>query len=157
MIIYLLALFAIILISLGNHFLGDWKRHNRTLQNTISTIVIFIVIAVCIHVTTLNVSYKSYIDMKELGDACLPPRIEMINIYDDYATTKMSNQSMFFSTEYQGYQENVSKFIENLGIVVIKHNRILVSKRIMKANWLFSWLIVAPDDNMVLLNMENMP
>jgi hypothetical protein len=49
----------------------------------------------------------------------------------------------------------MSNFIRDLRREVTKYNERLISKRVMKKNWFFSWVIVAPDDDMKILNMSD--
>jgi hypothetical protein len=55
--------------------------------------------------------------------------------------------------KYQGYQENLAKFITTLRYKVVDYNETIVSKRVMERNWFFNWIIVAPDDDMKILKM----
>jgi len=63
-------------------------------------------------------------------------------------------KAAFTDLKYQGYQENIGKFINSLRNRVIKYNKAIVSKRVMGSNPFFSWLIIEPDDDMVVIKMK---
>jgi hypothetical protein len=50
--------------------------------------------------------------------------------------------------KYNQYQNTVGELIRDLRNTVEGYNRILVSKRQMKASLFWSWMIIAPDDDM---------
>jgi succinate dehydrogenase hydrophobic anchor subunit len=99
-------------------------------------------------------SYTNYVDIRTKYDATITQYKEAITMYKDHATIDVG-KAAFTDLKYQGYQENMASFIENLRSEITNYNEMLISKRIMKKNWFFSWIIVAPDDDMKILNMSD--
>ena len=99
-------------------------------------------------------SYISYVDIRTKYDATITQYKEAVTMYKGHATINVK-KAAFTDLKYQGYQENMASFIKNLRREVTDYNENLISKRVMKKNWFFSWIIVAPDDDMKVLNMSD--
>jgi gas vesicle protein len=99
-------------------------------------------------------SYTSYVDIRTKYDATITQYKEAVTMYKGHATIDVKKAALT-DLKYQGYQENMASFIKNLRREVTKYNEVLISKRIMKKNWFFNWIIIAPDDDMKILNMSD--
>jgi hypothetical protein len=98
-------------------------------------------------------SYDSYVDSRTFYDITREQYASAIVIYKDAAVIDMG-KAAFTDLKYNGYQDNVASFIRDLRRRIIKYNTTVQSKRIMKRNIFFSWLIVSPDDDMKLIRMK---
>lgn len=112
------------------------------------------VIVGLILVTSIGVSYGTYINIRTKYDATITQYKEAVTMYKGHATIDVK-KAAFTDLKYQGYQENMASFIKNLRREVTSYNEELISKRIMKKNWFFGWLVIAPDKDMKVLNMSN--
>jgi len=107
-----------------------------------------IVVAVGCFIMT---SYTSYVNARTFYDATLEQYESAITIYEGKA--ELHVERAFTDLKYQGYQESMTKFITDLREKVVEYNKNIISKRIMKKNPFFSWLIVAPDDYMKVVRL----
>ena len=110
---------------------------------TIGTIII---------VAVISGSYSSYLDIRAQYDAVINQYKGAVTMYSDYASLDME-KATFTDFRYQGYQENIAKVIIDLRKEIITYNKTLIQKGIMDKNPVFSWLIVAPDKDMKIINI----
>jgi hypothetical protein len=103
-----------------------------------------------VNVAIISVSYHNYLEAKTFFEATNEQYSSAISMYEGYARLSLARSSL---TDFkdQNYQNNLGKFVQDLKIKVISYNEIITKKRILKDNPIFSWLIIAPDDNMVPL------
>jgi len=110
-------------------------------------------ITVSIMLILITVSYFSYVDARTFYDATLEQYSTAIEMYGDKALLDVESAA-WTDLKYQGYQENISELIIHLRRKIVNYNETIISKRIMDANPFFSWLIVAPNDNMKIIKMK---
>lgn len=144
----MLMIFLLIAISGLITFLTyKYDRRNTTFAaiftNAISAVVIII---------TIVASYVSYLDIRAQYDAVINQYKGAVTVYADYATLDMG-KATFTDFKYQGYQENISKIVVDLRNEIIAYNKVLIKKRILDKNLFFSWLIIAPDKDMKIINI----
>lgn len=118
---------------------------------TFITILIGMIITF-ITVLALTLSYISYLNIRAQYDAVINQYKGAVTMYADYATLDME-KATFTDFKYQGYQENVAKVIVDLRKEIVSYNKTLIQKRIMNDNPVFSWLIIAPDKDMKIINI----
>jgi hypothetical protein len=106
---------------------------------------IFLVVIIC-------TSYNSYVGLRTSYDATVKQYRQAVTIYVDHAQINVPKASLT-DFKYEGYQGNVADFVRSLRKEVVWYNKELISKRVMKKNWFFSWLVVAPDDDMKVINL----
>lgn len=101
-------------------------------------------------------SYYSYLDSRTFYDATREQYFESVEMYHDYAVLDLKGAAAIAFTDYkyQDYQKNISTFIRDLRYKIVKYNEEIISKRLMKKNWFFSWLIIAPDSDMKVVRMS---
>jgi len=97
-------------------------------------------------------SYNSYLNDRAFFSATKEQYRSALTVYKDHATIDIK-AAAFTDFKYQGYQQHVADFIITLRKKVTKYNKSIVTKRVMKVNPLFNWMIVAPDDDMVPINL----
>ncbi len=110
------------------------------------------VIATIIICAIIGKSYGSYIDIRTQYDATLMQYKGAITMYDDKVHIDVEKAALV-DFRYQGYQKSMSSFIKDLRGEIVKYNKELISKRIMDKHFLFSWVIIAPDKDMKIINM----
>ncbi len=99
-----------------------------------------------------GISYSSYVDTRTFYDATVEQYRGAITMYEDAAALDIKKAS-FTDFVYKDYQKNVARMIRNLRYEVVKYNEEIVSKRIMKKNFMFNWLIIAPDKDMKIIRL----
>jgi len=58
--------------------------------------------------------------------------------------------SEFTDLKYQNYQGQIGKMIIDLRRHVKEYNENLVTKRLLKKNWFFSWCVIMPDNGKII-------
>jgi len=116
------------------------------------TIFMALMVAIVINTLVLCKSYGTYVTARTQYDALVNQYKGAITLYMDHATLDLAKASLT-DFKYQGYQENFAAIIKDLRCEIVDYNSTLISKRIMKKHLLFSWVIVAPDDDMKVINI----
>jgi len=106
----------------------------------------------CVLLVSIGVSYANYVGLRSSYDATIQQYRQAVTVYADHAKIDVQKASLT-DFKYEGYQGNVADFIKSLRRNVVWYNQGLISKQVMKKNWFFGWVIVAPDDDMKVLNM----
>lgn len=114
--------------------------------------IICSVISGIIIIFTVGVSYITYLDIRAQYGAVINQYKGAVTMYTDYASLDVE-KATFTDFKYQGYQENVAKVIVDLRKEIVCYNKALIKKRIMDKNPVFSWLIIAPDKDMKIINI----
>ncbi len=130
----------------------SFRRVSRSENAVFGGLVSGIVLGVIIGITFL-MSYGSYVTIRTSYDGVVGQYRGAVEMYVDYATIDMGKAATFTDFKYKGYQENVATFIKALRTSITKYNSKLISKRILKKNFFFNWFIVAPDDDMKVINI----
>jgi len=113
---------------------------------------ISIIIPAVIHTIVLCRSYTTYVQTRTQYDAVINQYRGAIELYSERASLNLAKAALT-DFKYQGYQDNMSAIIIQLRKSVVEYNKTIISKRIMKKNLLFSWLIIAPDEDMKIINI----
>lgn len=114
----------------------------------------FVISFICccvIPVLIIAASYSSYVKIRTQYDATINQYQEAVTMYNDVA--KINVDKAFTDFKYQGYQENIAGFIKDLRYKVVSYNGTLISKRIMKKNFFFKWVIIEGDPDMKILSL----
>jgi len=111
------------------------------------------IVALFMLVVFIGGSYESYVDTRTFYDSTVEQYSTAVEMYGDKAVIDVESAA-WTDLKYQGYQENMSKAIRLLREKIVKYNKKIISKRIMKRNLFFNWLIVAPDDDMKVIAMK---
>ena len=141
----ILAFLVILLVIILMTFKNDPKNVTfaATVCGTLSGITIVLII---------GISYVTYLDIRAQYDTVINQYKGAVTMYADYASLDME-KATFTDFKYQGYQENISKVIVDLRREIVYYNKVLIKKRIMDKNPVFSWLIIAPDKDMKIINI----
>jgi len=152
----------IILLFLGlSLFIGWWsyawtdstsKAVKR--DNFLGGAVLSWVILSIFSLVIIAISYGGYVQIRTMYEATINQYKEAVTMYVNSAVINVEDAAMT-DFKYQGYQGNVAEFIKDLRVKVVEYNETLIGKRIMKSNFMFSWLIVAPDDDMKILRLSD--
>jgi hypothetical protein len=129
-----------------------WKSENKKIEGIIAGIVcsVFILI-ICSCVW--GKSYTRYLDDRAFYTATKEQYFSAIEVYTNYAVIDMG-KAAFTDFRYSGYQSNVAHFVTSLRNRIIKYNKSIVKKRVQGKNPIFSWLIIEPDDDMLIIKMK---
>lgn len=100
-------------------------------------------------------SYAKYVENRTFLDATVEQYEGAINLYEKHGVINLEKAASMALTDhkYEGYQENMAKFLTTLRQKVTRYNASITSKRIVGNNPLFSWLVIMPDDNMKVLKI----
>ena len=115
-----------------------------SIPNIMAAIIVLVVIAT---------SYDSYVATRVFYDATREQYAEAVKVYQDHAVIDMG-AATFTDMKYQGYQQQVGELIMDLRKQIVRYNTEITSKRIMDKSWFYSWLIIAPDDDMKIIKMK---
>lgn len=129
---------------------NGWKKSRFDSWATIITcsISIFLIYSLAVYS-----SYDTYLDDRAFFSATSEQYHSAINIYKDHAVIDMG-QAAFTDLKYQGYQDNISSFISSLRNRIISYNESIIIKRTMGKNPFFSWFVIEPDKDMVIMKMK---
>lgn len=129
---------------------NGYKWANSVVTGMVSYIVVGLVLAVM-----YGQSYSSYLGARTFYDGTREQYASAVQMYHDYAVLDLRGVEAlaFTDLKYEGYQQNMAKYINNLRDEIIGYNKIIVSKRAMKRNAFFSWCIIAPDPDMKVIKM----
>lgn len=144
----MLIVLALITIAASIVFSVFKNNHRDAIPASIITgIILTVVFSI-----TIGCSYSTYLDTRAQYDAVINQYKGAVTMYADYATLDME-KAAFTDFKYQGYQENIAAVITDMRREIISYNRMLIQKRIMDKNPVFSWLIIAPDEDMKIINI----
>jgi hypothetical protein len=129
-----------------------WKCENKKEDGVVAGIVcsVFILLICCL---VWGKSYDRYLGDRAFYTATKEQYFSAIKVYANYAVIDMG-KAAFTDFRYSGYQSNVAHFIMSLRNRIIKYNKSIVEKRVQGKNPIFSWLIIEPDDDMLIIKMK---
>lgn len=151
----IISLFIVCILISFLSFIMSYSKSKRVGNATagliISSIISFIIIG-----TFVGISYMNYVGLKQ-KNVIIHQYAESINLYSKLA---VPNKNVVRSTEitdlkYQNYQESIKELIQQLKKQIVSYNYVLVGKRELGNNIVFSWLIIMPDKDMKTLKMED--
>ena len=148
---FLLICLAVAIVIGAISFLGNDYKIKAGLIGTGVMVLLCSIVCLCIW----GCSYGSYVDNRTFFDATREQYANAVQMYRDYALLDLKGAAAiaFTDLKYQGYQENMAKFINDLKRQVVNYNEAIVSKRVMKRNFIFKWMIIAPDNDMKIIKM----
>jgi hypothetical protein len=152
MIIYLVVILVAVIVTVISMIdeypknIKSWITHARWSLGIIFTV------GIALHIILVSCSYDNYVDARAKYDAIITQYRQAVTMYGDRAAIDI-NRATFTDFAYQGYQENVGSMIIDLRNQVTDYNRTIISKRAYKKNIFFRCLIVAPDDDMKIINL----
>jgi len=131
--------------------LAFWKYGNCKEEVIVGIICSVIILIICCAIW--NKSYINYLNARSFYTATKEQYFSAIVVYKDHAVIDMG-KAAFTDFKYSGYQDNVGSFIISLRNRIIKYNKTIVEKRVQGKNPVFSWLIIEPDDDMLIIKMK---
>lgn len=150
----MLFIFILFMVAVAISFLFLWDAEPpRKVTEFFQPFGIALAIATGLLCIIWGISYTEYLEQKTFFDGTCEQYASAVTMYSDYAEIDMESAA-WTDLKYQGYQDNVSGFIRSLRDNIIKYNKGVISKRIMAENPFFSWLIVGPDESMLVLKMS---
>ncbi len=143
----LLANFIAFLISCGENV---WEKQKLVLGWLCP---IFSTIVICAVGIANWGSYSRYVDLRATYDATIEQYATSIEIYGGKAVLDVKSAA-WTDLKYEGYQKNIAGFIVDLRKVVSRYNKRLIKQLKYAENWFFSWVVIAPDDDMKIISMK---
>lgn len=143
-----------VLVSLLSFTLSYSK--DERVGNAIAGLVISSIISSIIVAVIVGISYGNYIGLKQ-NNVVIKQYAESIDLYSKLTVpNKNVTQSLEITDlKYQNYQTSIKELIKDLRWRTVYYNKILIGKRELGSNIIFSWLIIMPDKNMEILKMED--
>jgi hypothetical protein len=102
-------------------------------------------------------SYLNYLDDRSFSNETYKQFKNQIIVYQQESKINVKNENnsnTITDLKYQQYQDEISQNIRIYTTKVAAYNKSIIEKRILKNNIIFSWIIVAPDDDMKPLTNE---
>lgn len=127
----------------------------RWVYNAASGLAVTICICIFISAVTLGFSYRHYLDDRAAYDSVISQYKQSITLYDDKVIIDMDHA--ITDLRYTGNAEQVSTLVQQLREQITKYNASIIIKRKLKANFVFSMLVVGPDKEMLPINMIIQP
>lgn len=145
---------AVIAVIVGVTY-WDRKNHGRYSDSGAAVTGITVLIS-CVFgfvlLMILAVSYSTYVEIRTSYDATLQQYKQAVTVYADHANIDVQKAALT-DFKYAGYQNNMADFVRDLRKNIVRYNYKLISKRVVNKNWFFGALIIAPDDDMKVLNL----
>lgn len=132
---------------------NEGRGYKKSHGEGIAAVIVCSVIFCIVHAMSLSVSYGTYLDDRSFFSATSEQYFSAITVYKDHAVIDMG-KAAFTDLKYQGYQENVGKFVVSLRNRIIRYNKSIIEKRTMGKNPFFNWFVVEPDADMVVMKMK---
>ena len=98
------------------------------------------------------ISYTDYVDMRADWDVVVKQYKQSVTVYSDKAVLSL-NDSSLTDFKYQGYQDNLARFVLDMRWRVSEYNEAYVTATVLKKNPLCSWFISAPDPDMKIIEL----
>lgn len=155
--------FVLILLTIAaliTALVGAFSGKGDKLPGVITSTIICSLVLGVIMAFIWSPSYYNYIGLKQRLVTIEQYRTS-IQMYSDRGIldfkkhekdsyTRISDLTDF---KYQNYQIQMAKMVENLKTVTVNYNNDLIGKKVLKANWFWSWCIISPDPDMKPLKM----
>lgn len=109
----------------------------------------------CFYLAIIMASYGTYISDKTFYHSTHEQYVNTLKMYHKYAALDSKGEAMT-DLVYKNYQTHIASFIETVRDEVVRYNASIVSKRIMKDNFFYSWFIIPPDDDMVPIKLGDL-
>ena len=133
---------------------GEWaETKHRKYKRTVIASLWFCFATSIVFTAIWAGSYNTYLDTKSFYTSTVEQYATAVDVYGEKAVIDIE-AAAWTDFKYQGYQENISKFVMDLRNRIVNYNEIMVAKMTMDKNPLFSWLVVAPDKDMKLIKMK---
>lgn len=153
--IIILTLVAISLLACGAVFRASVMQTKQDkdwdCSDTVTAVIVCFIIILVTTAVPLSKSYANYVKARVFYDSIHKQYHNAVIIYGDKAI--IDTERALTDFKYQGYQENIARFIKDLRLKVAGYNTNILSKRVLKRNPFLSWYIIAPDPDMKPLSM----
>ncbi len=155
LILILLAVAVLITVLVGAFSTEGNKADGVVFSAVICSLVLGVIMAF-----VWGISYHNYIELKQRLVTIEQYRTS-IQMYSDRGILDFKKHEKggfarigdLTDFKYQNYQVKMARMVENLRSVIVEYNDNLVSKRVLKASWFWSWCIIGPDPDMKPLKM----
>lgn len=90
-----------------------------------------------------TLSYTSYLDAQKIYQGTMAQYKSSIEVYEDKAVINTGQLTDF---GHGKYNESIAHLIRDLRNEVVRHNKIVIGKRIMSDSIFFNWFVIGEDD-----------
>lgn len=147
----IMLIFISIIVCIVFTFYNCAASREKTIDATISFIVCSVIFCIFSSII-ISKSYTDYLADRAFYTATKEQYFNAVKVYKTHAEIDME-AAAYTDFKYQGYQENIGKLVISLRNRIIKYNERIIKKRIVGKNLLFSWYVIEPDDDMVIIKM----
>lgn len=130
-------------------------RSSRNMDDTLVCAIVCTVIVTGISILVLATSYQHYIGLKqyhanfENHAQTIKKYTKLASNFDNKTTTEITD------LKYQSYQNSLKSLIESFRNYCTEYNKVVVGKRTLDNNIIFNWLIIAPDEDMKVVQVSD--
>lgn len=154
MIFILLLIAASAAIGYLSYHCTDCSARNVKISNAWTGAIISLIMSAVIVISTWAVSYNNYVGL-EKSLAVIEQYKETVELYASKGVKEFEPSaglpagvlphSEFTDLKYNNYQTQIGEMIREMRDTIVKYNATLTSKKVMKDNIFFNWLIYLPD------------
>jgi len=150
MIFILVCIAIVVAASIINYMNSDMP--NRLKDTFICAFVVSIMLGIVIGIVS-GTSYKTYLNLKQYRVGIEQYR-NAIDLYTTKAKLSTSDRNIITDLKYNKYQDALGTLVQDYKRIVTTYNNILIGKRALKDNIVFNWLVVGPDPDMKVVEIE---
>lgn len=151
--IIVLVSFTLVIILVSWYWIVMKKGFKKGLKEGAPFIVAWNCLLAAILLFVVYMSYTSYLSARSFYSATVEQYATAVEMYEDKAVIDIE-AAAWTDFKYQGYQANIADFIVTLRDKITNYNEAIIQKRVMDANPLLNWLVIAPDDDMKIIKMK---
>lgn len=139
-------------IIIASIILAFYKYNDNDIEIAIKASIACSIIFCLITSLIISTSYREYLKDRAFFTATKEQYFNAVKVYKTHAEIDIESAA-YTDFKYIGYQQNIGALIISLRNRIIKYNERIIKKRIMGKNLLFSWYVIEPDDDMVIIKM----
>ncbi len=149
----MLLILGLILIGCVLTFSVAWS--SKDLSETVICATVCTTIIAFISIVVLSSSYQNYIGLKQYH-ANFENHAQTINKYVKLASNfDKKTATEITDLKYQSYQNSLNTLIKDFRNYCTEYNKVVVGKKTLDNNIIFSWLIIAPDKDMKVVQVSD--
>lgn len=138
----MLLLFSMIAVCAIIGFVAGFGEIDGAAKGT-AAFVVGLIFASIFSILFWSFSYTNYLDAQKIYQGTIAQYKGAIEVYEDKAVINTRQLTDF---GHGKYNESMADLIRDLRNEVVRHNKIVIGKRIMGDNIFFNWFIIGEDD-----------
>ncbi len=151
--IIVLVSFALVTVLVSWYWIRMKESFKKGLKEGAGYIITWNCLLAALLIGIVSVSYANYLMARSFYSATVEQYTTAIEMYGGKAVIDIE-AAAWTDLKYQGYQQNIAAFIATLRDKITSYNEVIIQKRVLDANPLLSWLIIAPDGDMKIIKMK---